>query len=154
MDEERGLLYAGIGTPSNDYYGGHRLGDNLYAESLVALDARTGERVWHFQTVHHGLWDFDLPGAPVLLTVTVGGRAVDAVAVAGKTGFVYTFDRETGRAGVAHRGAPGSGERRTRGGRRPRRSPSPPPHPPSPARDLAATTSSTSPPSCGGARRN
>ena len=96
VDEERGLVYAGIGTPSNDYYGGHRLGDNLYAESLVALDARTGELAWHFQTVHHGLWDFDLPGAPVLLTVTVDGGVVDAVAVAGKTGFVYTFDRETG----------------------------------------------------------
>ncbi|MXV94764.1 MAG: PQQ-binding-like beta-propeller repeat protein, partial [Gemmatimonadetes bacterium] len=96
VDEERGLLYAGIGTPSNDYYGGHRKGDNLYAESLVALDARTGELAWHFQTIHHGLWDFDLPGAPVLLTVERDGDAVDAVAVAGKTGFVYTFDRGTG----------------------------------------------------------
>ncbi|MYC90487.1 MAG: pyrroloquinoline quinone-dependent dehydrogenase [Gemmatimonadetes bacterium] len=96
VDEERGLLYAGIGTPSNDYYGGHRKGDNLYAESLVALDARTGELAWHFQTIRHGLWDFDLPGAPVLLTVERDGEAVDAVAVAGKTGFVYTFDRGTG----------------------------------------------------------
>lgn len=102
VDEARGLLFAGVGTPSNDYYGGHRKGDNVYAESLVALDARTGERVWHFQTVHHGLWDFDLPGAPILMTLNAdggaaaGGRAVDAVAVAGKTGFVYAFERETG----------------------------------------------------------
>ena len=96
VDQARGLLFAGIGTPSNDYYGGHRKGDNLYAESLVALDARTGELAWHYQTVHHGLWDFDLPGAPVLMTVEREGEAVDAVAVAGKTGFVYTFDRDTG----------------------------------------------------------
>ena len=96
MDEERGLLFAGIGTPSNDYYGGHRKGDNLYAEALVAIDARTGELAWHYQTVHHGLWDFDLPGAPVLMTIAPRGEAVDAVAVAGKTGFVYTFDRATG----------------------------------------------------------
>ncbi len=96
VDPERGLLFAGIGTPSNDYYGGHRKGDNLFAEALVALDARTGERVWHFQTVHHGLWDFDLPGAPVLLTLRQGGETIDAVAVAGKTGFVYTFERATG----------------------------------------------------------
>ncbi|NNF28134.1 MAG: PQQ-binding-like beta-propeller repeat protein, partial [Gemmatimonadetes bacterium] len=96
LDPERGILYAGIGTPSNDYYGGDRLGDNLYAESLVALDARTGEKLWHFQTVHHGVWDFDLPGAPVLYTATVDGRRIDAVAVAGKTGFIYAFDRVSG----------------------------------------------------------
>jgi len=96
VDVERGLLYLGVGTPSNDYYGGARLGDNLYAESLLCVDARTGELLWHFQTVHHGLWDFDLPGAPTLLTLDVEGRTIDAVAIAGKTGFVYTFDRVTG----------------------------------------------------------
>ena len=96
VDVERGLLYLGVGTPSNDYYGGARLGDNLYAESLLCVDARTGELLWHFQTVHHGLWDFDLPGAPTLLTLDVDGRELDAVAIAGKTGFVYTFDRVTG----------------------------------------------------------
>ncbi|MBW3535900.1 MAG: PQQ-binding-like beta-propeller repeat protein, partial [Gemmatimonadetes bacterium] len=96
VDEARGIVYAPVGTPSNDYYGGARPGDNLFAEALVALDARTGERLWHFQTVHHGLWDFDLPGAPVLYTATVDGRRIDAVAVAGKTGFVYAFDRVTG----------------------------------------------------------
>ncbi len=95
-DEERGLVYLGVGTPSNDYYGGHRLGDNLYAESLLCVDAATGRIVWYFQTVHHGLWDFDLPGAPALMTVTVDGRTVDAVVIAGKTGFVYAFDRVTG----------------------------------------------------------
>lgn len=96
VDTDRGVVYAGVGTPSNDYYGGARPGDNLFAEALVALDARTGERLWHFQTVHHGLWDFDLPGAPVLYEATVDGRRIDAVAVAGKTGFVYAFDRVTG----------------------------------------------------------
>ena len=96
LDVERGLLYAPMGTPSGDYFGGDRKGDNLFAETLLCLDARTGERVWHFQTVHHGLWDYDLPGAPVLYTASVDGRSVDAVAVAGKTGFVYAFDRVTG----------------------------------------------------------
>jgi len=96
VDVERGLLYVPMGTPSGDYYGGDRKGDNLFAESLLCLDARTGARVWHFQAVHHGLWDYDLPGAPVLYTATVDGRVVDAVAVAAKTGFVYAFDRVTG----------------------------------------------------------
>ncbi|HSM59484.1 MAG TPA: pyrroloquinoline quinone-dependent dehydrogenase [Longimicrobiales bacterium] len=96
VDVGRGLLYAPMGTPSGDYYGGDRKGDNLFAETLLCLNARTGERVWHFQTVHHGLWDYDLPGAPVLYTADVDGRTVDAVAVAGKTGFVYAFDRVTG----------------------------------------------------------
>ncbi|MDH5759601.1 MAG: pyrroloquinoline quinone-dependent dehydrogenase [Gemmatimonadota bacterium] len=95
-DHRRGLLYVPMGTPSNDYYGGDRKGDNLFAETLLCLDARTGERVWHFQTVRHGLWDYDLPGGPVLYTAEVDGRSVDAVAVAGKTGFVYAFDRVTG----------------------------------------------------------
>ena len=96
LDAERGLIYLPVGTPSNDYYGGMRLGDNLYAEAIVALDARTGERVWHFQTVRHGLWDYDLPAAPTLLTINVDGREIDAVAAPAKTGFVYVFDRVTG----------------------------------------------------------
>ena len=96
LDEERGLLYLPVGTPSNDYYGGHRLGDNLYAEAVVCLDARTGERVWHFQTVRHGLWDYDLPAAPTLLDLTVEGREIPAVAAPAKTGFLYVFDRVTG----------------------------------------------------------
>lgn len=97
LDEKRGLLYLPFGTPSNDYYGGHRKGDNLFAETLVCLDANTGKRVWHFQTVHHGLWDYDLPGPPVLVTIRKDGRTIDAVAAAGKTGFVYVFDRVSGQ---------------------------------------------------------
>ncbi|HXV85925.1 MAG TPA: amidohydrolase family protein [Gemmatimonadales bacterium] len=96
VDPERGLLYLPVSTPSNDFYGGDRKGDNLFAESLVCLDANTGRRVWHFQTVHHGLWDYDLPAPPNLITITVGGRRIDAVAVLGKTGLVYTFDRVSG----------------------------------------------------------
>ncbi len=96
LDAERGLLYLPVGTPSNDYYGGERLGDNLFAESIVCLDARTGERVWHFQTVRHGLWDYDLPAAPTLLAIRVDGREIDAVAAPAKTGFLYVFDRVTG----------------------------------------------------------
>lgn len=95
-DEDRGLVYTGVGTPSNDYYGGHRKGDNLYAESLLCLDGRTGEIRWHFQAVHHGLWDYDLPAPPVLFTVDIGNGPVDAVAIVGKTGFVYAFDRVSG----------------------------------------------------------
>jgi len=96
LDPESGYLYVPVGTPSNDYYGGDRKGDNLYAESLVCLDARTGERVWHYQTVHHGLWDYDLSGAPTLMTVQHEGQAVDVVAQAMKTGFLFVFDRATG----------------------------------------------------------
>lgn len=96
VDVERGLVFAPVGTPSNDYYGGDRKGDNLFAESLVVLDARTGERVWHFQAVHHGLWDWDLPSQPTLFPLTVEGRTFDAVAVSTKMGFLFVFDRETG----------------------------------------------------------
>ena len=95
-DDELGFAYLPIGTATNDYYGGHRLGHNLFAESLVAVDAETGQRQWHFQMVHHGLWDYDLPAAPNLLDITVGGRQVKAVAQVSKQGFVYAFDRVTG----------------------------------------------------------
>ena len=96
LDEERGLLYVPTSTPSSDYWGGRRLGANLFAESLLCLDARTGERVWHFQAVHHGLWDFDFTSPPNLVTVTVDGRTIDAVAEVSKQGFTYVFDRVTG----------------------------------------------------------
>ena len=96
LDAARGLLYVPVGTPSNDYYGGHRKGDTLFAESLLCLNARTGERVWHFQAVHHGLWDWDLGSPPTLLTIEVDGRSIDAVAAASKMGFLFVFDRETG----------------------------------------------------------
>ncbi len=96
LDVERGLLYVPTSTPSSDYWGGRRLGANLFAESLVSLDARTGERRWHFQTVHHGVWDYDLAAAPNLVTITVDGREIDAVAQVAKHGFTYVFDRVTG----------------------------------------------------------
>ena len=89
-------MYLPFSTPTNDYYGGHRHGDNLFAESLVCLDAATGKRVWHYQVVHHGVWDYDLPAAPNLVDVTVDGRRVKAVAQVTKQGFVFVFDRVTG----------------------------------------------------------
>ena len=97
VDEELGYVYIPLGTPTNDWYGGHRLGDNLFAESLLCLEARTGKRVWHFQTVHHGLWDYDLPAAPTLCNINVGGRRIRAVAQITKSGFTFVFDRVTGK---------------------------------------------------------
>lgn len=96
VDAERGIVYLPVSTPSNDYYGGDRKGDNLFGESVVALDARTGKRLWHFQTVHHGLWDYDLPAPPVLGRIRVNGAAIDAVAVPTKMGHLFVFDRVTG----------------------------------------------------------
>ena len=97
-DEELGLVYVPLSTPTNDYYGGYRPGDNLFAESLVCLDARTGERVWHFQAVHHGIWDYDFPAAPNVLDLQVEGRSepVKAIAAVSKQAFTYVFDRVTG----------------------------------------------------------
>jgi quinoprotein glucose dehydrogenase len=96
VDEELGYVYLPFGTPTNDFYGGHRPGQNLFAESLVALDVRTGKRVWHFQGVHHGVWDYDFPAAPALVDITVGGRRIPAAAQVSKQGFTYVFDRRTG----------------------------------------------------------
>ena len=95
-DEELGYVYLPTGTPSGDMYGGHRLGDNLFAESLVCLDADTGKRIWHFQAVRHGLWDYDFPTGPNLADITVDGRAIKAVAQVSKQGFCYVLDRVTG----------------------------------------------------------
>ena len=86
-----------VATPANDYYGGHRPGDNLFGESLVCLNAATGERVWHYQLVHHGLWDFDLPAAPNLVDIRVDGQRVKAVAQVTKQGFCFVFNRVTGK---------------------------------------------------------
>ena len=97
LDAARGLLYLPTSTPSSDYYGGDRPGANLYAESLVCLEAATGKMKWHFQTVHHGLWDYDNPAQPNLVTITVNGRRIDAVAQVTKQGFTYVFDRVTGQ---------------------------------------------------------
>ena len=96
LDAARGLLFLPVSTPTNDWFGGDRKGDNLFAESVVALDANTGKRVWHFQIVHHGLWDYDLPAPPVLATITWEGKPRDVVAVPSKTAWIYVFDRETG----------------------------------------------------------
>lgn len=95
-DDELGLVYLPVSTPTNDYWGGMRHGANVYAESLICLDAETGERVWHFQTVHHGVWDYDIASAPNLVDIEVEGRTIKAVAQVSKTGFTYVFDRVTG----------------------------------------------------------
>jgi quinoprotein glucose dehydrogenase len=97
LDEQRGLLYLPVSTPSNDFYGGNRPGNNLFGESLVCLDANTGARKWHFQIVHHGLWDYDLSSPPVLVTTTVDGRKIDAVVQLTKEGFAFVFDRVSGK---------------------------------------------------------
>ncbi len=96
VDEELGYVYLPTGTPTNDWYGGMRPGDNLFAESIVAVDAETGERVWHFQAVHHGLWDYDFPTAGNLLDITVDGREIKAIAQSSKQAFTYVLDRITG----------------------------------------------------------
>ena len=96
-DEELGYVYLPFSPAANDYYGGERHGDNLFADSLVCLEAATGRRVWHFQTVRHGLWDYDIPAAPNLVDITIGGRRVRAVAQVTKQGFIYVFDRATGK---------------------------------------------------------
>ena len=96
IDPELNMVYMPIEMPTNDYYGGHRLGDNLFSDSLVALDLDTGERKWHFQITHHDVWDWDLPAAPVLVDVTVDGRDIKAVALPTKQSWLFVFDRETG----------------------------------------------------------
>jgi glucose dehydrogenase len=95
-DEELGLVYVPLTAPTAAYYGGHRPGDNLFSNSLVALDAETGAHVWHFQMVHHDLWEYDTVGPPTLGDITVDGRRIRAVMQPSKTGFVYVFERETG----------------------------------------------------------
>ena len=96
VDDALGYIYVPTGTATSDYYGGHRLGDNLFAETLIALDIETGQRMWHFQAVHHGVWDYDFPTHPNLIDVTVDGRDIQAIAQISKQGFTYVFDRTTG----------------------------------------------------------
>jgi len=96
LDKERGIVYVPLGSPSYDFYGADRKGANLYGNSIVALDARTGKSIWHFQTVHHDLWDYDLPAPPNLVTVTHNGKKIDALAQTTKTGFLFVLNRETG----------------------------------------------------------
>lgn len=97
LDEERGIVFVPTGSASYDFYGGKRKGANLFADCLLALDASTGKRIWHFQQIHHDVWDRDLPTPPALITVTHNGKKIDAVAQPTKTGFVYLFERETGK---------------------------------------------------------
>ena len=97
VDTARGIVFVPTGSAAADFYGADRPGDNLYANTLLALDAATGKRVWHYQTVHHDIWDRDLPAPPALVTVTRGGRRVDAVAQTSKQGIVWLFERATGR---------------------------------------------------------
>ena len=96
-DPALGYVYLPVETPTGDFYGGHRPGDDLFDESLVCVDARTGKRVWHFQLIHHGIWDWDNPAAPILLDVTVNGKKIKAVAQVTKQGWVYVFDRTSGQ---------------------------------------------------------
>ena len=95
-DEELGYIYMPITSSTNDMYGGHRPGDNLFTQSIVCVDVETGERVWHYQLVHHGLWDYDIPAAPMLMDITVGGRDIKAVVQITKQAFAFAFDRVTG----------------------------------------------------------
>jgi len=95
-DPELGLVYLPTEAPTHDYYGGHRLGDNLFSSSLVALDVETGERAWHYQLVHHDIWDYDTPASPILADITVDGEEIPAVAQITKQGWVFVFNRETG----------------------------------------------------------
>ena len=97
VDEELGLVYLPVEMPTGDYYGGHRPGNNLFGSSIVALDLKTGQRKWHYQFIHHDIWDWDTPCAPILVDVTVDGRPIKAVAQPSKQGFIYVFDRATGR---------------------------------------------------------
>ena len=97
LDEEKGILFAPTGSASFDFYGGKRLGDNLFANSILALDANTGKRIWHFQTVHHDVWDRDLPTAPSLVTIKKDGKQIEAIAQPTKSGFIFLFDRVSGK---------------------------------------------------------
>ncbi|MCQ6959344.1 PQQ-binding-like beta-propeller repeat protein [Mucilaginibacter aquariorum] len=96
MDVKRGIVYGCTGSASYDWYGGKRLGNNLYADCLLALDAKSGKLIWHFQDVHHDVWDRDIPSAPALVTIKKDGIDIDAVAITTKSGFVFTFNRDTG----------------------------------------------------------
>ena len=97
VDEELGIAYLPVELPTHDYYGGERPGNTLFGESLVAVDLQTGQRKWHYQLVHHGLWDMDIPCAPILADITVNGKTIKAVAQPTKQAFLYVFDRVTGQ---------------------------------------------------------
>ena len=113
-DEELGYVYLPVSTPTNDYYGGSRLGDGLYGESLVCLDVATGKKVWHYQLVHHGLWDYDPPAAPNLIDITVDGKRDQGDRAGDKTGLCLCVRSCHRQAGLADRGAAGAGLQRAR----------------------------------------
>ncbi len=96
MDEKRGWVFCATGSPTYDFYGGFRKGQNLFGNCVLAIDATTGERIWHYQTVHHDLWNMDNPSAPVLVTLKHSGETRDAVVQFTKMGFTFVLDRETG----------------------------------------------------------
>ena len=110
VDQKRGIVFAATGSAASDFYGANRVGDDLFANTLLALDARTGKRLWHFQAIRHDLWDWDFPAAPTLVTVTHDGKRIEAVAQITKTGYVYVFERASGRSlfPIAWRHAPKS----------------------------------------------
>jgi quinoprotein glucose dehydrogenase len=110
VDAKLGMIFAATGSASFDFYGSNRVGDNLFADCVLALDARTGKRMWHFQAIKHDVWDLDFPAAPSLVTVTRNGQKVDAIAQITKTGYVYVFNRRTGEPlfPIAYRKAPAS----------------------------------------------
>jgi quinoprotein glucose dehydrogenase len=97
VDEELGMVYLPVEAPTGDYYGGHRHGNNLFGESIVAVDLKTGQRKWHYQLVHHGIWDHDIPCAPILADIVVNGRTIKALAQPTKEAFLFVFDRVTGK---------------------------------------------------------
>ena len=97
VDEEAGLVYLPVEDPTSDYYGGHRPGNNLFGDSIVCVDLKTGQRKWHFQIVHHPIWDYDMSSAPILLDANVNGKLIKAVAVPSKQSYLYVFDRITGQ---------------------------------------------------------
>ncbi len=97
VDAELGLVYLPVESPTSDFYGGHRPGNNLFGESLVCVDLRTGQRKWHYQVVHHPIWDYDLSSAPILADININGKAIKAVALPSKEAFLYVFDRVTGK---------------------------------------------------------
>ncbi len=96
LDEDRGIVFCPTGSASYDFWGGNRKGKNLFANCVLALNAETGKRIWHFQTVHHDIWDRDLPSPPNLVTVNHNGEMIDAVAQTSKHGFIFLLNRETG----------------------------------------------------------
>ena len=107
-DEELGYVYLPFGTPTDDFYGGHRPGANLFAETLLALDAKTGKRVWHFQGVHHGVWDYDFPAAPILVDINVNGKPIKARRAGQQAGLHLRVRSQDRRAGVADRRTAGA----------------------------------------------